>query len=235
MKKSLENCCLCSQIAGEKAGDLISELLHETRYVRRVAFESTNFAVIPSLGPIAGGHTLLCPKRHVGSFAALVSDVQNPRDSELREFHWISERLTNTLEELYSAPVHRFEHGSAADGSHIACSVGHAHLHFLPARVNIVSSLLADPIWRTTQPDLRAWAQSVGEREYLFYQAPGGEALVAADQRGYESQHMRRIFARALHIDFEWNWRTNPRPVFTDQVYKDISRAMGSAANLSGV
>jgi ATP adenylyltransferase len=222
----LGTCCICSQIAGEQGGDLISELLHERRYVRRVAFESENFAIIPSLGPIAEGHTLLCPKKHIGSFAALASGFQNSDDPVSRELQFVAARLTRTLERLYNAPVHRFEHGSAADGSHIACTVEHAHLHFLPARVSIVSQLSADRIWRSTEADHLIWTRAVGDGEYLFYQAPDGEALIAAGQGGYESQHMRRIFARALGVNFEWNWRTDPRPQAADQVYRRVSQAL---------
>src|ERR1044072_5888314 len=61
MLKTTE-CCLCSQVAGEKSNDLIARLLQGEPYVRRVMLESGSFAAIPSLGPLARGHTLLCPK-----------------------------------------------------------------------------------------------------------------------------------------------------------------------------
>ena len=56
-------CCLCSQIAGWEENDLISRLLGGDTYVRRVPFESESFALVPSLGPLVPGHTLLCPGR----------------------------------------------------------------------------------------------------------------------------------------------------------------------------
>jgi hypothetical protein len=49
------DCCLCSQIDGRRENDLISRLLIDQDYVRRVAMESKLFAVIPSL-------VLLCHK-----------------------------------------------------------------------------------------------------------------------------------------------------------------------------
>ena len=60
MLKTTE-CCLCNQIAGEEANDLIARLLQGEPYVRRVMLESRSFAAIPSLGPLVSGHTLLCP------------------------------------------------------------------------------------------------------------------------------------------------------------------------------
>jgi len=220
-------CCLCSQIAGQKAGDLISNLLCEEGYIRRVAFETENFAIVPSLGPIAPGHVLLCPKKHVSSFARLAPEFGRAASGMSAEWDWLSRRLATTLETLYSAPIHRFEHGSGADGSHIACTVDHAHFHFLPARVDVLAELLGDSIWEATSSDISSWTHAAGDQEYLYYESYTGAALLAAKQGRYKSQHMRQIFARALGGDLEWNWRTSPKPHIADQMYRDIAQAMG--------
>ena len=223
----IHNCCLCSQIAGEKAGDLISTLLQEDGYIRRVAFESENFVVIPSLGAITLGHVLVCPKKHVSSYARLGPEFNTlSKDALLSEWNWLSTRLVDALETLYRAPVHRFEHGSGADGSHVACTVDHAHFHFLPARIEVLPALLSDPIWLTTSHHISEWTSDVGEQEYLFYQSPEGDALLAAKKDRYESQHMRRVFARALNGDPDWNWRSNPKPMVADQMFRDIAGAL---------
>src|SRR5687767_7682147 len=119
-------CCLCSQIAGSAEHDLISRALKERTYVRRVPIESEHFAVIPSVGPLAPGHSLLCPIQHVKSIAQIPADAET-------EFRAIKELLQDLLQRAFGAPVHCFEHGSSPANSRVLCTVDHAHLHFVPA------------------------------------------------------------------------------------------------------
>jgi diadenosine tetraphosphate (Ap4A) HIT family hydrolase len=209
-------CCLCSQIQGDAANDLISKLLPEAPYCRRIAIESDHFAVVPSLGPLVPGHSLLCPKQHVKSFA----DLDQRLTGEYRDFKaFVSERVGT----VFDAPVHCFEHGSASGGSRIICTVDHAHLHLVPANVEVRSMLASDRRWIATSGDPLELRVGTDGDEYLYYEDPHGSALVAcAAGQPFDSQHLRKLFAEALGRTEKWNWRDAPLPEEADRAFRAL-------------
>lgn len=212
------NCCICSQVLGDRENDLIAELLEVQPYVRRVPLEGSKFAVIPSLGPLAPGHTLLCPKKHYRSFALL------PGDYEV-EFAKVRVQMIQLLQRAYDLPVHIFEHGMARRGTRVLCTVEHAHLHFVPAMVDVWEDLASQRPWKTLNghrlSDLRTAA---GEIEYLYYETPNGPGRVSTLDSAtlVESQFLRKVFANALGKPDAWDWRQAPAPLEAHETYKTI-------------
>lgn len=218
---SAADCCLCAQIEGRQENDLISTLLGEADYSRRVLLECRRFALIPSLGPIVPGHSLICPKQHGNSLVRALAD-----DKILaQDYEQFLDRASAALGRAYGAPLHFFEHGSPRNGSHVACSVEHAHLHALPADVSITAVLMRDGNWQPLDGHFLSASEVVGDDEYVCYQAPDGRAFLRVSPVPIESQLMRRIFADALGISANWNWRTHPN---LDQVLETCS-AIASA------
>jgi ATP adenylyltransferase len=215
--KEATTCCLCSQIAGQKGNDLISQMLGENAYVRRVAMETEHFVAIPSLGPLVQGHTLLCPKIHIKNMACLPQNL-------CAEFEDFKGNLSRVLGSLFRAPIHYFEHGSPPESSRVLCTVDHAHLHLVPTDVTVLDILLEDMNWQKIQPHIASLRSVVRPGEYLYYESPLSEAFIA--QADFvESQYMRRVFSNALGCGNEWNWRTNPRPFQVDHTFHAISEA----------
>jgi diadenosine tetraphosphate (Ap4A) HIT family hydrolase len=159
-----------------------------------VVYSSERFSVIPSLGALAPGHVLVVPNEH----ALRMADV--PKREEYLHFQ---NQVVRRLERLFEAPVHRFEHGSDAAGVHTPCTVSHAHLHLLPAAVDIRDRLEQDYDWKPYRPD------DVADGQYLMYQSPDGRVQVA-EAAEFPSQYLRQVFAEVLGIE-EWNWRTDAR------------------------
>jgi ATP adenylyltransferase len=213
MKISNDNiCCLCSQIRGDAQNDLISKLLTESQYIKRILLESSNFAVIPSLGAITAGHVLLCPHDHIKSFASLQANFHTEC---LHKKH----QLKVVMDNIYHQPVHIFEHGSPSDNNKVLCTVDHAHLHFLPANISIIDKLEQSLDIVEIDQDVISISEIVGKKEYLYYEEPGGKKFLAANIEGYESQLMRKIFMEALGNSMNWNWREAPNPQLADDIY----------------
>lgn len=195
-------CCICSQIAGDVTGDLIHEKLGALEYERRVLESGHGFSTIPSLGALVDGHVLLCPNRHVRSFAEL-------QDDEFENANQATHELESTLWRLWGQPVHLFEHGNSSSGDRIVCSVEHAHLHFVPTHVPIWAHVRERLVWVSL--DSEPLAAIVEGREYLRYRQPDGQWWIAVtDELPIPSQLMRRVFAIALRRDDLWNWRDHP-------------------------
>ncbi len=214
------NCCLCSQILGDPSNDLIAEILGYATYKRTVLAESDRFVVFPSLGAIALGHVLLCPKEHTPSIA-------NMTDSDLRELDVMSSRLANVLSEVLDIPVHRFEHGMARGSKRIICSVGHAHLHLLPSSV-ISSHFLLESSWSEVRGGIVGLADITRDSEYLLYVEPNGRTWVQLGVEGsFESQALRKVFATAHGITTAWDWKKHPRPGLVMETIELLDRVAG--------
>jgi diadenosine tetraphosphate (Ap4A) HIT family hydrolase len=205
-------CALCCQLDGHAGGDLIARLLPAQPYRRRVLLESADFAAIPSLGPLVPGHSLLCPKQHLPSVAALPPELDG-------EFERTCSELDAALRAVYGTPVHVFEHGMAASGGRMLCTVEHAHLHVLPLPPGVRLELGEG--WTPFAWRLRTLRELAASGEYVLYRAPGAEAqILPASERVVESQHMRRVVTAALGRAERWDWRREPDAVSADRDWR---------------
>lgn len=217
MSTSLE-CCLCSQIEGQHANDLIARMLPDQPYARRVMLESSSFAVIPSLGPLTSGHSLLCTKKHVRSLADVDAELQ-------AEYEQIKARLRAALSEAYSADICLFEHGMAQRGNRVPCTVDHAHVHFVPLPHAFDATLTAGRAWTEFDGSLATLRLLSAGDEYILYETPDGVCrLLTGGDRPFESQYMRKSIAERLGRAASWNWRVAPDPRAADEAWRRFAR-----------
>ena len=211
-----KQCCICSQIRGDAKDDLLAQLIDASEYIRRVSLESNAFAVIPSVGPLVSGHVLLCPKGHFKSFAQIPITLED-------EFASMKNRLSVLLRETYGQRVHYFEHGSAKKAQEPMCTVEHAHLHFVPTDVEIWSDIKHTVEWQPAENSVAKLAELVGDNEYIWYESPEGFSVVATAIEGtFESQYLRKVFAKAVGLGNAWNWREYPRSEVIAETYTNI-------------
>ncbi len=209
-------CCLCSQIAGEPTNDLIARMLPNQPYVRRVMLETLSFAVLPSLGPLVSGHSLVCPKSHIRSFAHLDSRGYD-------EFQKLKRSLRLALQRLYKASVHLFEHGMATTGDRILCTVDHAHMHFVPLPQSVHPDAVEHIGWTKFDGSLDGLRQLSGGGEYIFYESPDGDSRLLVPEDGQiESQYMRKLLANSLSRPERWNWRDDPDAPAADETWRSF-------------
>lgn len=217
------SCCICSQIHGDASNDLLARLMADEGYVRRVPFESESFAVIPSVGPLVEGHVLLCPKHHFKSFSQVPLTLED-------EFILIKSRVLSSIGKTFGRSIHYFEHGSARAAAQPVCTVEHAHLHVVPTEVEIWPMIKDAFAWHSLA-DVRLSELSTitGDLEYLWYETPDGESFVTTAIEGtFESQYMRKVFARALNCEETWNWREFPRVEALSDTYTRLQRTVSS-------
>lgn len=214
-------CHLCSQLAGDSENDLLSSILVDEIYLRRVLTETHNFALIPSIGPVAIGHVLLCPKLHCCSFR----DVDKQFDVE---FLKLKMKIRSLLAQAFGKPVHCFEHGMRTDGSRILCTVDHAHLHFVPADVDMRDALRYQQTpWVQFNGSLEGLRALTGTDEYLLYESPSGQCAVApARNAEFGSQYIRKAFSTQLGDSSTWNWREFPKVSEICATWEQISSVL---------
>jgi ATP adenylyltransferase len=198
------SCCLCSQIEGDARGDLLHRWLRRGEYERTVADLAASWHAIPSIGALVPGHSLLCPRAHARSLAsAMRSDWRGATESLAV--------LDSALSACFGGPVQLFEHGNAADGERLACSVEHAHLHIVPGVPDLWPFIDSRVVWQPIA-GIADLPEATGRSEYLLFRDSSAAWWVArAPSDGHPSQLMRRAVAAAIGEPDEWNWRLHPR------------------------
>lgn len=102
----------------------------------RILFETDNFYVMVSLGPIVDGYLLIVSKRHIGACFNIPEEL-------IVEFITLKEKVNNILIMQYGNCIF-YEHGKAGssltfENSNKHCY--HAHLHCVPVNIELNKSI----------------------------------------------------------------------------------------------
>ncbi|HXB64387.1 MAG TPA: HIT domain-containing protein [Solirubrobacteraceae bacterium] len=199
---AVKPCHFCEQIAGSFEHNLLYDMLEHPWAVRPVLRENERAVAMPSIGALTPGHLLISPKQHLRSFAAASTAQRTDLDG-------LAELTARELHEATGLMVHGFEHGSAACGGRIACSIEHAHRHLIPCRDAVISGLREAAHWKPLGTS-ETLSEATDGREYLSYHDPCGRTWTATSDDGFPSQMLRRVFASALGNAQGWDWHSHP-------------------------
>ena len=188
----LKPCCFCDDLSRKGAN--------------RVIWEDPSFVLTPTVGPLARGHSLLIPRRHIPSFRQL------PRET------WAAaEAVIERCSVALARPGERvvgFEHGMESHTSTGGCGISHAHIHLVPVPANAALGELprerGDEPWRMHRD---RWLPALPSKGYLLLIDRGIGFSRSADEP--PSQYLRRWLASRLECA-EWDWRKAPQ----DAVYE---------------
>lgn len=211
-----ELCDFCSELLGD---------LHNTNFGKlaaaqtkgRILWQNSEFALIPTLGPIVEGHLLLIPLQHVFSFA-------NFSYFELEK----AEIIINLIYQFYSTQNKKmvsFKHGACVHkGLHYekrikkalsgACT-DHAHFHLIP------DVPITEILKRIETQDLIVKKKRIKKLSSLPKSADNASPYViigGSDTPFWHlyiveelpSQFMREIAASFVRLE-DWSWISNPR------------------------
>lgn len=195
------DCCFCSELREGTSPDLVAR--YGSRSVDRVVWKSRNLAVIPTIGQIKRGHSLILTLSHVNSFAALQASTHPRVEREVRNVMMTLERALG--------PCVMFEHGTPEGATEGSCGIVHAHLHVVPVgevRLGLPDVTHVDWIPLAQQDWLKQIGELGGRGEgYLLVWLPttGIATAIGADA---PSQFLRRWVANGLGSR-AWDWRTS--------------------------
>ena len=161
---------------------------------------SSEAVVAPSFGAFIEGWTLVIPRMHVLSIAAL-SDDEWPGFESMLSYH------RERMRDIYG-PIVEFEHGSAGPCRSAGCGTDHAHRHFVPSDVDL-RQIINDC------PDFHgrfSWS-SVNDRPPCV---PGLDYIWISDATGmwiaFDKAQPSQVVRRALAYwcgKSEWDWRSD--------------------------
>lgn len=184
--------------------DLSSQIDHTCRFCnpqdkKRILFESDDFYVMLSLGPIVEGYLLLVSKRHYECCAAIPENLAD-------EFDRLYFDIKDILERQYGHVI-AYEHGRA--GSCLVTSESkhcyHAHMHFVPVsfKINEKIHLVFKNDESVTLKDFRQSYRD-GKRSYLF--ADDGTSKMYFPIDPVKRQYLRTLVADFVEKPESWNW-----------------------------
>ena len=205
------NCPFCRELQSGTLpdfcdADIGSRILHETK----------RFVVIPDISPLVPGHVMIVPKAHILCFGALETAARE-------EFSSLVNATRAILKEHYGPSV-ILEHGTSSVDQ-VADHVTHAHLHIVPAAIDIRDALLNfNTKTIAGLSDLSSWAAR--DAEYIYFESCAGERFVADRIVGIKRLFFRREIAKQIGIpDPLWDWRQH---ILTDNLRSTMA-TLGAA------
>jgi diadenosine tetraphosphate (Ap4A) HIT family hydrolase len=185
--------------------------------VETVVASTRDFVAWPSVGSLVAGWLLVVPRRHHLALAQLL-------DEELRDLDEFVDGLRHRLMSTFNGHMYSFEHGPAARGISVGCSIDHAHMHLVPLDFDLaVAARSFEPqfTWQTGV-DLRSLRprHSAGE-SYLWLRSPDGSTM-GTTGGALPSQYFRRVIAETLGLG-EPDWRLEPRPQVAGRTVSALS------------
>ncbi|WP_282087161.1 HIT family protein [Aquimarina algiphila] len=166
----------------------------------RILFETRNFYVMLSLGPIVEGYLLINTKKHIESCSLIPSEWAN-------EFEFMISSVKNILIKVYGDCIF-YEHGRT--GSCLSFTDAnkhcyHAHMHCVPVKINISDSIKGtlSPIICPTWNDFRNITKEYNE-PYLF--VDDGVKKLHFVIKEVRRQYLRYLVSEKLGKNNSWNW-----------------------------
>jgi diadenosine tetraphosphate (Ap4A) HIT family hydrolase len=189
------NCPFCRELQSGRLTEFCDADIES-----RILYETDRFVVVPDISPLVPGHVMILPKDHILCYGAVEAAARD-------EFSAIVNATRTVLKEHYGPSV-ILEHGTSSVDD-VADHVTHAHLHIIPAAIDIRDSFLAFNFNTTTVAslsDLSRWAAR--DEGYIYFESCAGERLVADQLSGIPRLFFRSQIAKQIGIpDPLWDWR----------------------------
>ena len=189
---AISNCSFCLELSGADAGPYADRSGDRLS----VSWQTPNWVVMPTLGPLAIGHVLALPRAHFRSYAAAAL-ARDDADSVLSD-------VVGAVESAFG-PTIAFEHGMLRPATSGGCGVDHAHAHVVPVRNDIRLPSVPGASFRRIRRISDAIALAGSASGYLYVRSTEGEEFAAAVE-ALPSQTLRRWVADALGVRC-WDWR----------------------------
>jgi len=205
-----EHCTFCIELhhGARHPGSAAAHIL-APEVESRIIWQDDDLVVLPSIGPIATGHTMILTREHYLSFAHVPPAL-------LAHAEKIAEDLCQRVVGI-DTPI-LFEHGPMGESSTGGACTDHAHLHCLPmGEADIKPTIDKRLQGRRIDSLTELVDQYERDQAYIYYRSQAGESWVYDVTVDLPCQFLRRVCADALGIETEWDWLVCPRTdVLTD-------------------
>jgi hypothetical protein len=93
-------------------------------------------------------------------------------------------------------------------------------MHFIPLPPTFDAGAIEQEGWTEFDGSLKTLRQLSGGHEYVLYETPDGACRLFISEVGQiESQYMRKLLAKGLGRENQWNWREAPNARAADETW----------------
>lgn len=191
------DCNICKELAGTGADECGQDYQALIRNGDNRILSSSNFAVIPSVGPLSGTHAMLVPLSHINSFAEL------PPNS-LHEAASLLDRMQEHISKKLGEKLFFFESGAGQLTSHSGGCITHAHIHCITESSDFFDRLSAEVSLSLTEKMNFTGADT--KHGYIWFRDSDGDCYIC-NRPLLPSQFLRYMYAQCTNSPNIWNWR----------------------------
>ncbi len=168
----------------------------------RILFETENFYVMVSLGPIVDGYLLIVAKRHIGACFNIPEEL-------MVEFKYLKNMVKDILIRHYGCCIF-YEHGKIGSSLTFENSKKHcyhAHLHCIPVEIDLNNLVEQELPFDSFCSFTEAWDDTRNLKKYLLIE--DSRINVYSVDKKIRSQFLRYKLAEALGNPELGNWVEN--------------------------
>lgn len=165
----------------------------------RIIYETDNFYVMLSLGPIVEGYLLIVTKEHISTCAFIEHE---------EEFDSLASKIREILTAEYGGCLF-YEHGRA--GTCLTFSEGskhcyHAHMHCLPLNIEL-NKKMNKKFLKVSTKDWNTFRKIIHEYNEPYLFVDDGEKIVHfVVQEDIRRQYLRYLTAMEIGKENLWDW-----------------------------
>ena len=163
----------------------------------KILCKNDSFLVVPAMGSLVPGYLLILTRGHFTSMARLPPEM-------LRELTRLKDRVRDRLQNSFG-PLVFFEHGMICSSNNAGNSIGHAHMHAVPFRGDLLGKILADHDALSIRNFDDIIRQYNRNHSYVFFEDQNGNMYII-DDANVPSQYVRRLLAEDLGRPGKWDW-----------------------------
>lgn len=186
---------------------------NEKNFKDRIVAENDDWYVIATLGQITdSGYVLLIPKIHI----SCIRSVKYLGIKAKQSFLDMVERTVFAIAKEYNSSVTMFEHGKVGQ------TVGHAHLHFFPANIDITKRVRSDfPNSRIEEVDIPFFKE---DKPYLMWTEKHFNKIFLCWNPPAEPQYLRLVVADILGRPERGDWKQMDEDLDKNLIKETIHR-----------
>jgi diadenosine tetraphosphate (Ap4A) HIT family hydrolase len=190
------SCTFCDQFRDMYNFGILEQYIGQWH---RIVWQTSDFVIVPSVGPLTEGHVLVIPRQHYLSFRSLPGHLHDDAVDVLN--------VVGTVVESCYGPFVCFEHGSVGDSViSSGASTVHAHLHIVPCVVDLMD-IITKKFRHQRLKGLRDLFSIRSDKPYLYFASASGGAVYAEVDHQLPNQYLRREICKLLGKPDKWDWR----------------------------
>lgn len=180
----------------------------------RILYETSNFYVMISLGPISLGHLLIITKEHIESAKNIPMEYRD-------EYFSLKDRVKEILINQYGNCIF-FEHGKSGSSlvglDHKHCF--HMHLHCIPTSIEL-NSIISKDFDGIEFSDYNELLKSLNKYDRYLY-VEDSKKMYYFPTINIRKQYLRFKLAEAIGEESRWNWVENQNWELIEQTKKEL-------------